>query len=149
MHGDKEKYISTKCYKCNCFISIDELADHIDYHNALNELSLKELPKNVDELIKRRKLLIRAANFSNFTSTDDFATKSVIKWENRVNKINDAFELIKTYVENTFEITHQLKQEIKYDYQGWNLKIIISKCFKTKIHLILFKFLLFKLILCY
>jgi hypothetical protein len=128
-----EPDLSLFCKTCKLHIHIDELVDHKEYHQALQKLGFKELPHNQQELTERRKHILKQA-FSRYMKKPVFinSDKSV-EWNTRVMQINASYELIKSYLNNSFEIERKLRSSLdafKLDAPG-DSRIVQNKSILT------------------
>ncbi len=94
--------------------------EHKQYHIALKILGLQNLQnKSEEDLIKIRKTLIDSALNKYLNKQKDFETKKANDWSHKVNQINNAYEIVRSYVDNTFESNRQIRVEpLTYDYHG-------------------------------
>jgi hypothetical protein len=121
--------LAVVCSMCKSLIVLHDLKDHRELHDALRVFNLTELPATVQSLSDRRKFLIKVA-FVKYMKNHaiEFEPR---QWEERITKINQAFELVKSYLNGTFENNRQLKAA--------------SLKFRVRGELFLFKFCFFKL----
>ena len=94
--------------------------EHKQYHIALKILGLQNLQnKSEEDLIQIRKTLIDSALNKYLNKQKDFETKKANDWSHKVNQINNAYEIVRSYVDNTFESNRQIRVEpLTYDYHG-------------------------------
>lgn len=112
--------LSIMCKLCKLYIELSELKDHSDYHGALSYFGLTSLPSTEDQLIEKRKSLLKTAMSRHIKKARDLNTNKAIEWNTKVKQINDAYELLKSYMTNTFELNRQLrKKNVKLDAQGF------------------------------
>lgn len=106
--------MTIKCELCNFYLPISSSNDHKDYHNALKLLEFNKLPDNLKQLNERRIRLIRLYEKMNIeNATIDFKTHKANEWSEKIQKINQAYELVKSYVQDTFELYRRIKRKIK------------------------------------
>ena len=111
--------LSVLCKLCKIHIKLDELKEHNEYHEALNTMGYKELPLDSEELNEKRKTILKTSLNKHMKKPKDFYTTSkTLEWSLKVKNINDAFELIKSYLNNTFESNRQLKNLSNLEAQG-------------------------------
>ncbi len=109
-----------KCPSCETYLSLEELKDHNEYHEALIFFSITDLPKTEEQLIEKRKTLIKSLSTTYLKNPKDIDhDEKINQWHLKVKEINDAYELIKSHMNNTFETMRQLKNNsVKFDVQG-------------------------------
>ena len=86
--------ISILCDKCQSFVAVRLLQAHRSYHDALIKLEYTgpgDRPDTVKSLTKRRQHVLRK-----ITSKPPVSV-------NAVQKVNDAYEILKAYLEDTYE----------------------------------------------
>nr|XP_054751999.1 protein phosphatase 2C-like domain-containing protein 1 [Lytechinus pictus] len=107
--------ISIFCEKCHEFISVRATQEHRNFHSALTVLGYtgKEQPESVKGLLKKRQELMVALNKK---SNPDRPVSLY-----RLQKINEAFELVKSHLEETYEELIHSKENFIYDCQGISL----------------------------
>ena len=99
---------------------MEEIQDHNDYHTALSFYNFKDLPSSLEKLIEKRKVLINSIT-SNYTKKTKQTHENLHEWSIKIKQINDKYELIKSYMTNTFELNRQLKiSSNKFNVQGKN-----------------------------
>lgn len=96
------------CKSCKIHIDLSELNEHRQYHEALSFLGLKLLPENEEALKEKRAYLLKTCQSKYLKKSNDFVTSKAIDWNSRVKRINNAYELIKSYMNNTFEATRRV-----------------------------------------
>lgn len=102
--------LSVICSLCKIHIQLNELKEHKEYHDALNLLGLKTLPLTLEELYDKRKVILKTSLSKYLKKTQEFySTPKTIEWSLKVKHTNDAFELVKSYLTNSFESNRQLK----------------------------------------
>ena len=110
---------SIKCKSCKYYITLDELKDHREMHEALIYFGFDQMPPSEDYLITKRKLILNAALNKYLRRPEDFNTRKAIDWTNLVKQVNDRYEKIRAYLTNTFEMDRQLKiSSIPFSVQG-------------------------------
>ena len=98
---------------------MSEINEHKQYHDALANMGLKVLPENEELLKERRKNLLKQAQTKFLKKASDFSTHKAIDWNIRVKRINSSFELLKSYLNNTFELNRRLSERnFKLDAYG-------------------------------
>lgn len=110
------------CKICKVHLSLSELNDHKQFHEALTTLGLKYLPETENGLRDRRAQLVKSTQSKYLKKSKDFNSHNVIDWNAKVKRINNAYELIKSYVNNTFEQNRRVNNatRIKLDSYGKN-----------------------------
>lgn len=88
------------CKKCNNHIGVEELKTHEKFHSLLDFFKFDELPKNEDALGEKRLLMIK-----NIGKT---LNKKTFQWNRQISIINENYELLKSFVNNSFEINRIL-----------------------------------------
>ena len=107
------------CNECEFYAHLTEINDHKQFHAALRVLSLKTLPKSEDELKVHRKSMIDLAFNRYFKKQDDFESNNANSWSHKVHKINNAYEIVMSYIDNSFEQTRQTKaNKLRLDFYG-------------------------------
>lgn len=82
-------------------------------------MGLKTLPENEELLKERRKNLLKQAQSKFLKKAADFSSHKAIDWNIRVKRINSSFELLKSYINNTFEVDRRLSEAaFKLDAYG-------------------------------
>jgi hypothetical protein len=108
--------LSVVCSICKSLIVLRDLKDHKELHEALQTFNLTELPNNTQSLYDRRRILIKSAFTKHMKNQDEMEPG---KWEARVAQINQSFELVKSYLNGTFEQNRQIKNAIsKFHVRG-------------------------------
>lgn len=118
------------CKICKVHLSLSELNDHKQLHEALTTLGLKYLPENENGLRDRRAQLMKSTQAKFLKKSKDFDSNKAIDWNAKVKRINNAYELVKSYVNNTFEQNRRMNyaNSIKLDSYGKNKFLIgVSK----------------------
>lgn len=99
------------CTKCHDVINICRLPCHRNLHCALQTLkySQDQRPKNINALVRRRKLLIKQQqDASSKNRQDPFGDK-------HLHKLNTAFELLRTELQGTTDMRYLSERII----EGW------------------------------
>ncbi len=111
--------MSFYCNECEFYANLTELNDHKQFHAALKVLNLKSLPKSENELREHRKLMIDSAFNRYLKKQDDFETNNANLWSHKVHQINNAYEIVMSHVDNSFEQTRQKKaNKLTMDFYG-------------------------------
>lgn len=107
--------VSIFCEKCHEFFNVRATQEHRSFHNALVVLgySGKEQPEGVKGLLKKRQELMKDLN----KKSNHKRPVSL----NRLQKINEAFELVKSHFEETYEKLIHSKENPVYDCKGISL----------------------------
>ena len=112
--------LSFVCQQCQEFISLTEMKDHNQFHIALNYLGLKTIPKTEEELREQRKTLIDSTSSKYITKPKDFETNKICEWTLKINQINNAYETVMSYVDNSFEANkHTRNNALEFQIHGW------------------------------
>ena len=82
------------------------------------EFGIKELPFHIRDLLKRRNALVKSMTIKLLSSTEDAETSRICEWEDKISKINNSYELLKSYMDNTFDVNRSLKKECQLDSKG-------------------------------
>ncbi|XP_072180784.1 protein phosphatase 2C-like domain-containing protein 1 [Diadema setosum] len=104
--------ISIYCDSCREFISVRATQEHRAFHSALTTLGYKgsQQPDNVKSLLKRRQALMRELNArSDCNNPVPF---------DRLQKINEAYEMVKAHLEDTYEELIHTKENLVYECNG-------------------------------
>jgi hypothetical protein len=104
--------ISVMCGQCKTLIELTNLNDHKELHDALNIFDFKELPSNMNDLCEKRTLLVKNS-YTKYMKNKALINENAIEWNRKITLVNDAFELLKSYVNNTFDMNRQLRYAIK------------------------------------
>ena len=108
------------CKPCKTHIDLYEINEHKQFHEALTCLGLKYLPENEEILKEKRVHLLKTAQMKYLKKKKDFNTSKALDWNNKVKQINSAFELLKSYADNTFEVERRMSSlELKLDAYGY------------------------------
>lgn len=76
------------------------------------------MPKNIDELIKRRRLLIKSTSITNISHAADVSEMKILEWDTKVKHINDAYEIVKSHLDGSFYTTNKIRKTIGVDTLG-------------------------------
>ena len=107
--------ITMICTRCDQYIDVASLRNHRDYHHALKmmEYTTERPPPDTNDLIMRRQhILNRYAEFCDVEHPLDPLL---------VQRINDAFEYLRSEVENTFDGCRKLRESRDYEQRGFSL----------------------------
>lgn len=105
--------ISLQCPECNHYIDLESLRDHRNYHHALRVMEYQaELPLNMKDLLARRQHLLKSHTFSDIDYPLDLAL---------VQRINDAYEVLRAEIENTFDGCRKIRESRDYEQRGFAL----------------------------
>ncbi|KAK7507422.1 hypothetical protein BaRGS_00001357 [Batillaria attramentaria] len=104
--------ITLFCDQCRVYIDIRQLKHHRAYHNALVTLNYKgnSTPENSELLLKRRNAVLRRMK-KEATQENPIEAK-------QVQIVNDAYELLKADLEDTFEICRRVKDKVDTSCRG-------------------------------
>ncbi|XP_077997645.1 protein phosphatase 2C-like domain-containing protein 1 [Glandiceps talaboti] len=107
--------ISILCKQCDIEMDIRSLQEHRAHHEALALFDYKGTngPSSLKELLKRRRQIMKKLN-----KTTDSDNPLPIK---TLQKYNNAYELLKSYLEDTYEEYRQIRQEMLIDSEGLSL----------------------------
>ncbi|KAK3083234.1 hypothetical protein FSP39_017441 [Pinctada imbricata] len=105
--------ITIMCEKCQIYINLRNLPEHRLYHDALLILRYQgnNKPQSLDGLRKRRQILLRKLRTGKETTVQ-------LKG---IQRLNDAYELVKADLQGTFELERQNQSEINTDVEGISL----------------------------
>lgn len=112
--------LSLKCKHCGVFLNLNELRDHERFHAAMGVFGLDELTIKLKELNDKRKEMVKVA-LTRFLrkNKDRLNSGREIEWKLRIAQINEAYELLKSYLGNTFESHRQLRNsKLKLNSRG-------------------------------
>lgn len=102
------------CKKCNNHIGVEELNTHEKFHSLLNFFGLDVLPENEDVLTEKRLLMVK-----NLEKTlNGSGNKKIFKWNQQVSIINQNYELLKSFVNNSFETNRILDPKPRNEAHG-------------------------------
>jgi hypothetical protein len=76
------------------------------------------MPKHMDELRKRRRLLIKANSISNISHATEINDMKILEWDQRVKKINDAYEVVKGHLDGSFYSINKIRKTLAADTKG-------------------------------
>ena len=104
--------ISIICDICKQYVDMRALSEHRTYHKSLKVLYYKDdqRPADVEALIKRRRALLKRLK-AKCTPENPIDTAVI-------TKINDAYEFLKSYLEDTFDVYRQIRENINIDVSG-------------------------------
>ncbi|XP_070570086.1 protein phosphatase 2C-like domain-containing protein 1 [Ptychodera flava] len=107
--------ISILCKQCDIDIDVRALTEHRTYHRALELFDYKGTngPSSLKDLLKRRRQIMKKLN-----KTTDSDNPLPIKM---LQKYNDAFEILKAYMEDTYEEFRQIRESMIIDSEGLSL----------------------------
>jgi hypothetical protein len=112
--------LAINCKLCGVYLNLDELKDHEQHHHALSLFGFKDfLALKLHDLnSKRKELLVQALHryLKKSSSATDSAKSN--EWRLRVSQINNAYELLKSHLSNTFEVNRQIKTHLKFNSKG-------------------------------
>ncbi|XP_071791311.1 protein phosphatase 2C-like domain-containing protein 1 [Asterias amurensis] len=113
--------ITLFCEKCGSFILLRLLQEHRKYHSALHVLDYKDAkgPDSVASLLKRRQAVLGKMK----SRAKDGKPLSM----SLMQKINDAYELLKSYMEETYEDLIQTREVVFPECRGLALNCS-AKC---------------------
>lgn len=78
-----------------------------------------EIPNTLNDLHEKRKLFLKNIS-KNLKKPNDYDTPKASEWNSKVRQINDSFELLKSYMTNSFESTRLLsKNKTDIEAQGF------------------------------
>ena len=98
--------ITLFCDQCRFFIDIRQLKHHRAYHNALQLLNYKgnNLPETLEQLLKKRNAVLRKMK-KEATEEDPIHPR-------QIQQVNEAYELLKSDLEDTFDVCRQVKESV-------------------------------------
>lgn len=104
--------ITVLCDKCNTYLDVRSLPYHRSYHEALEifEYPLPNKPADSEELLTRRNLVVRKKKAQH-------STENPVRIHD-VTKIDDAYELLKNDIEDTYEDGKRVFQKVDVDVRG-------------------------------
>ncbi|CAF0703188.1 unnamed protein product [Brachionus calyciflorus] len=105
------------CKLCNNHISIEELNYHEKFHDLLNFFGFKETPENEGKLNEKRLSMIKslAKPINKFNESDK---NKITEWNLKITLINENYELLKSFLNNSFESNRVILNHYKSDVQG-------------------------------
>ncbi|RUS68482.1 hypothetical protein EGW08_023756, partial [Elysia chlorotica] len=109
--------ISIYCDRCAVYIDIRNLPYHKSYHEALLTLNYRNMQKPHDTraLMQRRNIIIKKMK-SEITSENPLRP-------NVIKKIDDAFEILKGDLEDSYEEIKQVNEKV-----DWNVRAVSLNC---------------------
>ncbi|KAL8617478.1 hypothetical protein ACOMHN_048116 [Nucella lapillus] len=104
--------ITLFCDQCRLFVDIRQLKHHRAYHSALQILNYKgnHIPDTSEQLLKKRNAMLRKMK-------KDATLEKPIE-PKHIQQVNDAYELLKADLEDTFEACRQVKETVDTSCQG-------------------------------
>ncbi|XP_019618247.1 PREDICTED: protein phosphatase 2C-like domain-containing protein 1 isoform X1 [Branchiostoma belcheri] len=104
--------ITIQCEQCRNFMDIRDFNEHRAFHKALKMYGYQGVtePNSLEELIERRKRLLKRL-------TSEATPEKPIP-QDKLRKINDAYELLKSDLEGTYEVFRQVREDIQVDIEG-------------------------------
>lgn len=106
--------ISIMCRMCRLHINIEELREHKTYHDTLAQLGFKQLPGDEAELLAKRKQLQSALYAKYMRKSKDLNGNKVFIWHAKIKQLNFAFELIRSYLNNSYETNRRYENKNLY-----------------------------------
>ena len=105
--------ITLHCDACSHFVDLHDLARHREYHSALETLKYRSgiLPTAVDALVKRRQALLKRLK-----SKKDGPECPIDSTQ--LKRINSAFDVLKSYIENTYDEYRRSSYMANTEVQG-------------------------------
>ena len=106
--------ISILCDKCFAYIDLQSLSEHRQFHTAMSTLKYtKDLPMTSEALLKRRNAVLRKMKSA--------ATQDNPVQPKDIEKVNVAYEYLKSVVDGTFEELRQVREDIDATVEGISL----------------------------
>ena len=104
--------ITIYCQGCDRFIDLRSLNEHRFYHRALEIMRYQGInrPQSTEGLLKRRRAILR--KMKQETSSENPLDPS------ELNKVNEAYEFLKSDLEDTFEAFRQIRENTVVDVKG-------------------------------
>ena len=103
--------ISIRCDRCFSFVDLQSLREHRQFHTAMSTLKYtKDLPTTAEALLKRRNAVLRKMKSA--------ATQDKPVQPKDIEKVNDAYEYLKSVVDGTFEELRQVREDIDATVEG-------------------------------
>ncbi|XP_076451912.1 protein phosphatase 2C-like domain-containing protein 1 [Babylonia areolata] len=98
--------ITLFCDECRLFIDIRQLKHHRAFHSALQTLHYKgtHMPETSEQLLKKRNAVLRKMKKE--------ATLEKPIEPKHIQQVNDAYELLKSVLEDTFEACRQVTETV-------------------------------------
>lgn len=115
--------IKILCMKCEEEVSVRQLQSHRELHQAISlfRYTMETKPTTLKQILKRRRALIKRLN-ENATSDDPVSVK-------KVNKLNLAYELLKSHVEGTGTKTRGLANDLQPFVHGYSTRLSCALAF--------------------
>ena len=83
-------------------------------------MGFKELPRDLEELSEKRKTILKTSLAKSLKKPNEFyTTPKTLEWNIKVKQINDSFELLRSYLTNSFESNRQMKNLTNLEAQGF------------------------------
>ena len=104
--------LAVECTACQSLVLLQDLKDHKELHAALKVLSMNEMPVSLQLLHDRRRLLVRSA-YARYWKNNAIVANELdhpAEWSAKITQLNEAFELVKSYLNHTFDMNRQIKQ---------------------------------------
>ena len=107
--------ISIYCDRCAVYLDIRNLSYHKSYHEALLTLNYRNMQKPYDTraLMQRRNIVIKKMKA-------EITPENPLR-PNDIKKIDDAFEILKNDLEDSYEEMKQVHEKIDWDVRGVSL----------------------------
>lgn len=103
--------ISIRCDKCYAFVDLPSLKEHRQFHSALSTLKYsKDFPNTSDALLKRRNAVLRKLKSA--------ATQENPVQPEEIERVNEAYEYLKSIVDGTFEELRQVREDVDANVDG-------------------------------
>lgn len=104
--------ITIACHQCNCYVDLQALGSHRAYHRSLEIMQYigDERPDSVSSLLKRRQAILRKMKKS--------TTANSPLEQHDLQRLNDAYECLKSDLEDTFQAYRDLSENILIDVHG-------------------------------
>lgn len=102
-----EPDLTLMCKKCDNHIGVEELNSHEKFHYLLDFFGFDELPENENILNQIRKEMIKNVG-NKWQSFDESENKQTYQWNKQISLINENYELLKSFINNSFEFNRTL-----------------------------------------
>lgn len=102
------------CRMCRLHINIEELREHKTYHDTLAYLGFKQLPADDAELLLKRKQLQGMLYTKFMKKSKDLNGNKIYLWHMKIKQLNFAFELIRSYLNNSYETNRRYENKNLY-----------------------------------
>jgi hypothetical protein len=109
--------ITILCEKCQDYVNLLHLQEHRCYHKALSIMKYgKKLqqPQTIEMLLKRRNAILRKMKQNSKIVGNQIEPREI-------QKVNEAYEYLKSDIDGTLEQLHQMKGEIDVNVNGISL----------------------------